>query len=326
MNIGKGMLGIMVKGLLLGGLTVSVMATATSMVQVKGNTPPAMAKAKMLRHHNPNAVLDIRLAMPLRNTAQLQQFLHDVRDRSSADYRHFLTPAQFKSQYAPTDAQVQTVTAFLTSHGIKVTGVSPSNTRIHASAKTAVLESVFGVAINDYSYKGQDFYSPSSNPLLPSTVSPLVSAVMGMDDAVTFKPHSIEGVKPKGIGFGQPSGFQPLQIATAYNWPDITDLSNGAGVTIAIATVYNFRPQDLAKFWSSMGVPAHNAANNNAVTVVPVGGSTNVLNGETTLDIERSSSMAPGASIEVYEITNPSFVAFDDEFDAIKSLMPSRRW
>jgi kumamolisin len=311
MNIGKGMLGIMVKGLLLSGLTVSAAASATGLMQVKDNTPPAVAKAKLVRHHNPNAVLDIRLVLPLRNGDQLNQYLHDVRDRSSPNYHKFLTPAQVTALYGPTAAQVQTVTEFLTAHGIKVTEISPYNTRIHATAKTSVLESAFGVAINDYNAGGKAFYSASGNPSLPANIAPLVSAVLGMDDAVTFTSHSVAGPTPKGAGVG-PSGFLPNQIATAYDWPDITNTANASGVTIAIATAFSYRPADLAKFWATAGVPTH------TVTKIAVDNRpTNVLNGETTLDIERSSSMSPGSSILVYECVNPAFVCFDDEFAEI---------
>src|SRR5579863_9597150 len=303
---------VMAAGLLLGGLAWCSAASA-AMVPVRGNVPPVVAKATFVSHHSPTAVLDINVALPLRNSGQLNYFLHHLQDRSSPYFHQFLSPAQFKAAYGPTDTDVDAVKAFLTQRGIKVLGISRSNTRVYARGTTAALESAFGVSINNYSYKGTSFYSAGSDPLVPSSLK--VSAVMGLENAVQLKPHSVQGPTPAGAGLG-PSGYMPLAIAGAYNWPDITNTINGAGVTIGIVTAFSFRALDLSKFWSVAGVPAHNATNGNPITIKPekmvltVLG-TNELNGETTLDIERSSSMAPGAAVDVYEAVNPAFTNFD---------------
>lgn len=307
MNIAKH-LGIAAGALLLTGLTTA--ASANTLVTVQHNTPPAVAKARFLSHRNPREVLDISLALPLRNGADFAQFARDVVDRSSPSYHKFLTPAQFMELYAPTGAQLATVEGFLTQHGIKVTGVLGANTRIHAQASVATLESAFGIAINNYSYQGQEFFSPSSDPVLPADVGSLVMAIMGMDNRVTMRSHMVES--PRGIGVG-PTGLMPQQVAALYSWPDVTTSATGAGSTIAIATAFNYRDSDLNKFWSVSGVPATTAN----ITRVPVDGVTNTLNGETTLDVARSSAMAPGATLRVYECRNPQFQTFDDEFAQI---------
>ena len=302
-------------GLLLGGLALSGAASAAT-VPVRGNVPPVVAKATFVSHHSPTAVLTIDVALPLRNTGELNDRLHHLQDRSSPYFHQFLTSAQFKASYGPMDADVANLKAFLTQRGIKVLGVSGSNTRVYARGTTAALESAFGVAINNYSYNGTTFYSASGNPQVPSNLK--VSSVMGLEDAVQLKPHLVQGPTPKGAGLG-PAGFMPRNIATAYDWPDITNPANGAGVTIGIVTAFSFRPLDLVKFWAADNLPAHNATNGNPITNMhEVMGlttlSTTVLNGETTLDIERSSSMAPGAGVDVYEAVNPQFVNFDVVF------------
>jgi kumamolisin len=313
MKIGKG-LKIAVTGLLLG--SVGLGASATGLTQVRGNVAPTVAKAKMTGHHNPRAKLNISVALKLNNGVQLDTFLHSLHDRSSPNYRKFLTQAQFAAAYGPTTDQVQGVVGFLTSHGIDVTSVSKSGTRIHATATTATLESAFGVAINDYKLNGTTFYAASGNPNLPANVAASVVAVLGLDNAVSLVAHNVQNLHPapapKGRGAG-PSGFSPLQIATAYDWPDISAANSNAasGVTIAVATAFTYRPQDIQKFWSTFGLPTHTLTN------VSIDGTTNVLNGETTLDIERSSSMSPGSAILVYEASTPAFVSFDDEFARI---------
>src|SRR6185312_7995445 len=105
--------------------------------------------------------------------------------------------------------------------------------------------------------------------------------------------------------------YSPQQLANQYSWPSLTDTSQAAGVTIGIATAFTYRSTDLNKFWDGYGLPRH------TVISVPVDGVTRRLNDETTLDIEHSGAMAPGAKIVVYSGVNPQFTTFVDVFSAI---------
>ncbi|HEY4126710.1 MAG TPA: S53 family peptidase [Gammaproteobacteria bacterium] len=309
MNIGTGILKIVATGVLLGSISAGALASGLS--PVHGNVPAMVSGAKMTGHHNPRSSLTVSIALPPANQAQLTQFLHDLGDRSSPNYHKYLKPGQFAQLYGPKD-QAAAVKAYLVQHGIPAKGIttSPNYTRLHFTATTAVIESLFGVAVNDYSYQGTTFYSNTSDPLVPASLG--VKAIFGLEDGVQWRAHNVQGpvVAQPRAGAG-PSGFSPLQIETAYDWPDITNTGNGAGVTIAIATAFTFRSQDLTKFWDTYGLPHH------SVTITAIDGTTKVLNGETTLDIERSSSMAPGAAIHVYECSTPANQTFDDEFLAI---------
>ncbi len=314
MNKAMRFINIAAGALALAGIT-HTSVQASNLAQVQGNVPAVVTKAKFLSHYNPKAKLEISVALKLQNLAEMHSLQHDLYDPASPSYHHFLTPASFTARFAPSAAQVAIVTQFLKQQGLTVTGVTPSRLLVHVTATTAELESAFGVAINNYSYQGQKFFAASSDPSLPSNVGALVVSVLGMDDLAPFKPHSIERA---ATGKGSPAsgglaiqGYSPQQIATAYGWPSLTDKTQAAGVNIAIATAFTFRMQDLTTFWSHYGLPSHN------VSVVSIDGVSRVLEGETTLDIQRSSAMAPGANIVVYEASSPSDKAFDDMFDAI---------
>ena len=311
MNKATRLIHIAASALILAGL-VQTGAQASGLIQVQGNVPTVVAKAKFLSHHNPDAKLTVSVALKLQDTAGMHALQHALYDPASPSYHHFLTPAGFTARFAPSVAQVATVTKFLKQQGLTVKDVTASRLRVHVTGTTASLESAFGVAINDYSYQGQKFFAASSNPSLPSDVGALVVAVLGMNDLTPFKSHSIKSpARPTGSGGLGIPGYSPQQVATAYGWPSLTDKTQGAGVTIAIATAFTFRMQDLNLFWSHYGLPSHN------VSIVSIDGVSRVLEGETTLDIERSGAMAPGANIVVYEASSPSDQAFDDMFDAI---------
>ncbi|HEU5398498.1 MAG TPA: S53 family peptidase [Gammaproteobacteria bacterium] len=306
-----------VTGALLGSLVPVVGASASAMVQVEHNVPRALNSATFIGHHDPKAMLHISVALSLHNTDGLAAFMHDVANPRSRNYRKFLTPRQFTARYCPSAVQVRAVEQFLRQRGITVGSVSPNNMRIHASASTAAMESAFGVAINDYKRAdGTTFYSASTDPSFPANVSGYVKAVFGLDDAVQYRSHAILNDHPEAVSGPTPAGFSPQQIATAYDWPSnakpaLTDTTLASGMTIAIATAYSYRLADVEKFWSTYKLPTHTISN------VAVDGNTARLEGETTLDIERSSAMSPGSSIVVFKAFNPSDPVFDDMFNAI---------
>jgi len=306
-----------VTGALLGSLVPVAGASASAMVQVEHNVPRAVNSAVFVGHHNPKAMLNISVALSLHDTDKLAAFMHDVANPGSRNYRKFLTPRQFTERYCPSAAQVRAVEQFLRQRGITVGSVSPNNMRIHASASTAAMESAFGVAINDYKRAdGTTFYSASTDPSFPANVSGYVKAVFGLDDAVQYRSHAILNNHPAAVSGPTPAGFSPQQIATAYDWPSnakpaLTDTTLASGETIAIATAYSYRLGDVQKFWSTYKLPSHTVSN------VAVDGNTARLEGETTLDIERSSAMSPGSNIVVFEAFNPSDPVFDDMFSDI---------
>ncbi len=310
MNMGMNVLKGAVAAVLLG---TGFAAAATPLVQVQHNVPAAVGKATLTGHHNPRSTLAITVGLRLRNTDQLQALQRSIYTKGSPDYHHFLNRDSFRDQFGPTQDDVNAVVAFLKQQGISVNpakDVSYGRTLIHARASTATLESAFGVTINNYTLNGKTFYAATTNPSIPATLGGRVLSVMGLDDAVELVPHSIQSPSPKGGGLGI-GGFSPLQIQTAYGLWDLTDATQGAGVKIGIATAFSFRRADLTHFWHQFGLPDH------TVVIHSVDGVSRQLNGETTLDIERSGSMAPGAEIHVYEGSTPKFTTFVDVFDAI---------
>jgi subtilase family serine protease len=81
----------------------------------------------------------------------------------------------------------------------------------------------------------------------------------------------------------------------------------GAGRTIGIVTLAAFTPDDEFVYWKSLGLKV----NPNRITIVNVDGGPGApsdVSGsdETTIDVEQSGGIAPGANIVVYQAPNTS--------------------
>jgi subtilase family serine protease len=289
-------------------------ALGAGLTRLSGNAPNVQG-LKYLHAHSPNAVMDFTLALALPDRAGLTAAVNATQDPTSPQYRHFLTHAQVVAKFSPSWEQVNSVTAYLKSQGIKVVSISPDRQIIHVSAKTSTVERVFGVNIADYSMNGETVFAPDGDPRMPSDVASAVAAVMGLDNVVQLQEHLVTKTATADTntiaGGSGPTGFSPQDLATHYNWPSLTDTTQAAGVTIAIATAFSYRLADVNMFWDANHLPRH------TVVSIPIDGVTRRLNDETTLDIEHSGAMAPGAKILVYSGVNPGFNTFVDVFDAI---------
>ncbi len=309
--------------------------------------PAIVNRAQLNGPHQSNATIKLTIGMKLRHTQQLNAFLRNVQNPASSAYHKFLTPEQFTRLYGPTPGQVQLVINYLRSQGLLVRSVSRNRTLIRAVGITRQVEQTFGVRINNYTFHGRQFFAPGMRPRLPSKIARYVQAVIGLSNAAVLHPmhrramnHTIlqnrrykirtdgrfgtwDGNFRRGQGSSAaaananttPSGFSPQQIATAYAWPSITNTANGNGVTIAIATAQstNLSASDYDGFWNQYGLPTH------TIQMINVDGSATATSGtgETTIDVERSGAMAPGANIIVYDANNASLTDFTDTYNKI---------
>jgi subtilase family serine protease len=124
------------------------------------------------------------------------------------------------------------------------------------------------------------------------------------------------GGAPSG-GPGQPAGFSPSQISTAYGFNQITFSNgtvagNGSGQTIAIVDAYNDPTisSDLATFDAMYGLqapPSFSIVNESGGTTLPTTTASASWALEISLDVEWAHAMAPGANIVLVETNSNSW-------------------
>ncbi len=314
------------------GLTIRGIANAHAsgtrarlVVMQSQSSVALLQKATEIGPHATDSNIEITIGLKLRNEAKLKSFLQQVQNAASPVYHQWLTPKEFTERYGPSKAQVTQVVQFLKSHRIKVRNVSSNRILIHTEATTAAYEQAFGIEINDYKLEGRSFYSTTDSPRLPREIAPLVTNILGLNHGVQMRLHSFfkplgsavaRGASPHDVTAPPPSltSFSPLQIAQAYDWPNITHATNGAGVTVAILTAnsswvaWNESPHI---FWGAYGLPDH------VVNVIPVDGDDANIGGmaETLLDIEMAGAMAPGAALNVYVAADRKLQTFVDMYN-----------
>lgn len=139
-------------------------------------------------------------------------------DPSSADYHQWLTARQYDATYAPTKAQADAVSAYLTQQGLTVTGVEAHRRYVSVSGSKAALGKAFGTSLATFRHDGQTVTANTSAVRLPASVGRAVLTVTGLDTTVEKKSHDTVAPAPAGDAPGtstSPSAVPPAGFNNA---------------------------------------------------------------------------------------------------------------
>ena len=265
---------------------------------------------------SPTQVRTLSLGLTPRNGAALDALVESVADPKSPNFRQFLTSAQFAAQFGQTPAAVAQVVAYLQSQGFTVTNVHASNLLITFKGTNAQIAATFGTTIHDYTQAGTAFQAPATAAVLPAQIAGVSVGVAGM--GTRARPMSYlhtapntgalagDTVQPKLTAVphdaGNPVGSWTVKdLAAKYNVnPLYAKGLTGAGKTIGIATLATYDQADAYAYWDALGLPVDHARITDIVVDPADGAPGSDGSDETTLDVEQSGGLAPGAKMRVY--------------------------
>jgi len=293
----------------------------SQLTTLHGNTHP-LARPQFDLGTAPATLPMQRMLLVLKRSPQqesaLDQLLNDQQDKSSPNYHKWLTPEEYGKQFGPTDADLQTITAWLQSHGFQV-GSTKGRTVLEFSGSASQVQEAFHTTIHKYIVNGEQHWANSSDPQIPTA---LTSAIAGVATLHNFlkKPQIRVSEKPapfKIVGHGQrpqvtfPAqngqpvtyALGPQDFATIYNSPAFSNPSMaGQGVVIGViarSNLYNVDgpANDVGDFRADFNLPSTNT------DILLNGPDPGDLGGgeeaEVTLDATWSGAIATQAVIEV---------------------------
>jgi len=291
---------------------------------LRGNVHP-LARVEFDRGAAPPSLPMQRMMLVLKRSpeqeAALAQLLDEQQDKSSPNYHKWLTPEQFGQQFGPSDADIQAVTSWLQSHGFQVAKVAKGRTVIEFSGVAAQVQEAFHTAIHKFVVNGEEHWANSSDPQIPTALTPVVAGVVTLHNFQKKPMYHISNQLSHGSGpglLGQPNpsltysgncnsnslcyGLAPYDIATIYNvlplWA-ATPAVDGTGQSIAIVGRSDINPQDVTNFRTYVLPPA---GQTNPLTVYYDGPNPGIVSGDETeslLDVEWSGAIAKGATVEL---------------------------
>jgi uncharacterized repeat protein (TIGR03803 family) len=285
---------------------------------LRGHVPNAAKQLLPLKRLEGTNRLDLTIALPLRNTTELNNLLEQIYDPANPNYRRYLTPDEFARRFGPSKADYDALAAFATSHKLRVTGKHPNRTLLDVNGSVADIEKTLHLNIRVYKHprEARTFRAPDTEPSMDFAVP--VLSISGLDDfnlpksmSASFRKllsrsdskekRGLLGIPddtgiPYATGSGPRAAFVGKDFRTAYA-PGVS--LDGAGQTVGLFQLDGYFPSDIAEYEKLAGLP------NVPITNVLVNGFTGRAGPndvEVALDIEMVISMAPGLSkVIVYE-------------------------
>ena len=270
-------------------------ATSSGRSALAGSQP-AWANAQALKSAAPTTdYVNLRVYLGWRGGSAAQQTARDVSTPGTAAYRHFLTPQQFRQQFAPAQADVTSVQQFLRDAGFSIVNTPSNNHFVAAEGTVAQAQTAFAVTLGEYATNGLTLRAPESAVSVPGSLAGIVQGVTGLDQSSELMaPTSSQGNGPNqvhgapGVGFraGQPCslwsgektvatpnapaygtsskplascGYTPAQVRGLYGLVR-ADGADGAGQTVAFvgADASPTLQQDVSHYSKLHNLPAPN--------------------------------------------------------------------
>jgi subtilase family serine protease len=307
---------------------------AQAKTKLPGSVPPWANAKNYAAAANAGGNIGFRVYLAWNNPSALEALAQAVSNPASSNYGSYLTPEQFRQQFAPSQAQVGTVQAWLRSQGFTVEYTPQNNHYVSAEGTVAQAAAAFSTTFGMYSIQGLTLRSPAAEVSIPDTLAGVVSGVIGLDDSaqlvhtnhttgdapppaafVSAEPCSSYWGQQQAVGFTDPygtgplpyapCGYTPQQIKGAYGLGS-TGL-DGSGQTVAIIDAYAAPTiaADVDQWSINRGIPTlHGGQFSQVVAPGTYNHPERGLKqdpqgwyGEETLDVEAVHGMAPGVDI-----------------------------
>lgn len=285
----------------------------SSLTVLKGNRHPLAIPINDRGEVPPNLPMERMLLVLKRDPSlesALQRLIREQQDKSSPRFHDWLSPAQFGERFGLSKSDLQTLTAWLKSHGFRVNRIVRSGMAIEFSGTAAQVQVAFHTSIHRYAVGHEIHYANASDPQIPSSLAP---AVTGVSTLHNFQKPSTIRVLGSATRIGGTSTWQPNftfngffgaahylapgDFAQIYNTASLYPTGiDGTGQSIAIVGRSNINLSDLQIFRIAFGLPA------NAPEIILDGADPGNLFGseeaEADLDIEWSGAIAPKATVK----------------------------
>lgn len=282
---------------------------------------------------DPGRRLRITIGLQSRDPLGLRALAQAVATPGSREFGRFLTVRRFARRFGAPASALTTVRRALRADGLSVVRTYADHLSLLATGRAGTIERAFATRLSDVRLlDGRRTLVNTTAPTLPAGLGDDVAAVLGLDGLAAPRPlgldeHPAAAVPPGGrpparaeprtAGIGpQPCaaattaanpgaadgvfGYTAPLLAAAYGVPSLYAAGDfGQGQKVAVYETESLNPADIAAFQACYGTAAR-------VSLRPVDTPDPVDHGpsgdgEAALDVEQVISMAPQASVLVYE-------------------------
>jgi subtilase family serine protease len=305
-----------------------------------GHVPPVVSSLTAKGLLPATNQLNLAIGLPLRDEPGVDDFLEQLYDPASPNFRQFLTPEEFTARFGPTEQDYEAVKIFARSNGLAVITTYSNRLVLDVAGTAAAVEKAFHITLRTYRHPtgARDFYAPDTEPVVDAALP--VADIQGVSDFSRPHPrlHLMNALMANAIA---KSGSAPDGSGSYFGndfrnaYAPGTTLT-GAGQSVGLFEADGYYSKDISAYAAAAG----NGRTNIAIQAVLLDGyngmptaGANSGSPEVSLDIEMAMAIAPGlAKIVVFE-GNPNNFAPNDILNSmlassgtVKNLSCSWGW
>ena len=266
--------------------------------------------------------LELVLARTPQQQQAFDQLLKDQQDPTSPNYHQWLTPTEIGQRFGASQHDLDAITSWLQSQSLQLVSIANSRVRIQFSGPASAVANAFGAEMHYYSIDGEQRFSISAEPQIPAALAGIVKSIDGLY-TVKIAPSHVMGTAQalvRSTAEGSQGDVNPdftgstgVHYIFPADFAKIYDVNNGsitgAGQTIAVIGRSRVYQPDIANFQSLAGLAQHAQTEiipPNGIDPGPAASSGGASGdqGEATLDVTRTTSIAPGATIDLVVSSN----------------------
>ena len=255
----------------------------SKLIRLRGNTRPE-ARIEYDRGRVDDSLRLDHMLLQLQRAPELEQeldqYIDGLTDKSSPNFRQWLTAAQQGEMYGLAQQDLDTITSWLQSYGFTVDSIYPNQMVIDFSGTAGDIRMAFHTEIHHLDVRGEQHIANMSDPEIPAALAGAVAGVVSLQD---FKPQQmrVPVVRTNYVFSGCTGGTDgtggscyvlvPADLETIYNLNPLFRMGiNGTGQTITLVEDSNTYSTDVAKYRSTF----LSKWSGTVATTHPTGGST----------------------------------------------------
>ena len=270
---------------------------------------PMVAKSTLVSAMDPAKEIIIQFTLPLSDRQGARDLLTHVSTPKDPLYRHYMTAQEFAARFGANAADYASVRAWAVANGLSIVHEASARTSLSLRGTVAQMQNLFKTQLNYYKApSGDQFYSASVAPTIPSELVSKIQALIGLTGSVQkaslYKIGRILGENPKtpakrsdtAGGTGPGGTYSASDLRTAYLIPTF---GGASPQTVAVFEDSSITASDYKKYLKTNHLP------NIKLTQIPVDQPTvGMVNGdevEAVLDVDMIAAINPDVKeIQIY--------------------------
>jgi len=300
-------------------LVLSLVCNALYAEAITVELSPLVARSTLLGPVNTSQEIGVTLSLPSSDSQGLADFVRHVSTPGDPLFRQYLTPQQFAERFGASAADYAYLKSWAAANGLRLSHESIGRINLTVRGSVSQFQRLFNTQLNHYrSPDGQEFYSASVKPIVPSEIASRISGVIGLTESKMVTPmlkvakklgedppSAAERITPDTAGGTGPGGsYKAADLRKLYNIPTFGELNPAA--VAAVFEQGGYHKSDVTKYLTYNGLPA--------VTVTPV-----------SVDSSPTDVQDPNVEIEAV-LDIDMIVAINPAISAVRVYIDSFNW